>query len=229
MKLSILIPIFNEENTILSILEEIKKQNFTKFDYEIIVINDGSTDNTQEILEKNPSMYDSLYKLEVNSGKGAAIIKGLQNSTGDYIIFQDADLEYSPKDYKKIISVIDKFNAEVVIGSRFLSPEYTRVHNFSHKLGNKFITLLFNILNNTTFTDIYSCYLCFEKSLLDIDKLKSKGWEQHAEILCNVVQKSKIHYEVPVSYSGRSYEEGKKIRGRHSFKVILMILKKSLF
>ena len=174
-------------------------------------------------------MYDSLYKLEVNSGKGAAIIKGLQNSTGDYIIFQDADLEYSPKDYKKIISVIDKFNAEVVIGSRFLSPEYTRVHNFSHKLGNKFITLLFNILNNTTFTDIYSCYLCFEKSLLDIDKLKSKGWEQHAEILCNVVQKSKIHYEVPVSYSGRSYEEGKKIRGRHSFKVILMILKKSLF
>lgn len=229
MKLSILIPVFNEENTILSILEEIKKQNFTKFDYEIIVINDGSTDNTQEILEKNPSMYDSLYKLEVNSGKGAAIIKGLQNSTGDYIIFQDADLEYSPKDYKKIISVIDKFNAEVVIGSRFLSPEYTRVHNFSHKLGNKFITLLFNILNNTTFTDIYSCYLCFEKSLLDIDKLKSKGWEQHAEILCNVVQKSKIHYEVPVSYSGRSYEEGKKIRGRHSFKVILMILKKSLF
>jgi len=229
MRLSILVPVFNEENTILNILEEIKAQNFDTFEYEIIVINDGSTDNTYDLLKKNPDLYNNLVSLAVNSGKGAAVIKGLEEATGDYVIFQDADLEYNPRDYFKIISVIEKYGAEVVIGSRFLSPEYTRVHNFTHKIGNKFITTLFNILNNTTFTDIYSCYLCFKKSALDINKLKSKGWEQHAEILCNVVKKSNIYYEVPISYSGRSYEEGKKIKGRHVVKVILMIIKKSLF
>lgn len=229
MKLSIIVPVFNEEKTILTLLNQIHLQNFKEFKYEIIVVNDGSTDLTLEILNSNPKLYDKLISLNKNSGKGAAVIEGLKEVSGDYIIFQDGDLEYSPSEYNKIVNVILKYNAEVVIGSRFLSPEYTRVHNFYHKLGNRLITFIFNSLNNTTFTDIYSCYLCFKSSLLEVEKLKSNGWEQQAEILCSVIKKSRINYEVPISYSGRSFDEGKKIKARHSFKIILMIFKKSLF
>ena len=162
-------------------------------------------------------------------GCGFGVIEGLKVARGDFILFQDADLEYNPEDYKKIFRVIDEFNAEVVIGSRNLSPEYTRVYNYFHKLGNKFITGLFNLLFNTTFTDIYSCYLCIKRDLVNPEKLKSKGWEQHAEILATAIKNSSVYYEVPISYSGRSFEEGKKIRGRHVFAVIYMIFKKKIF
>ena len=144
-------------------------------------------------------------------------------------MFQDADLEYNPEEYSKIFKMITDFNADVIIGSRFLSPEFTRVHYFFHKLGNRFITGLFNFIYNTTFTDIYSCYLCFRKELVDPLKLKSNGWSQQAEILATSVNKSKIFYEVPISYSGRTFEEGKKIKARHTFSVIYMIIKKRLF
>ena len=145
------------------------------------------------------------------------------------MLFQDADLEYSPVEYKKIFKIIDEFHADVIIGSRFLSPEFTRVHYFFHKLGNKFITGLFNLIYNTTFTDIYSCYLCFKRDLVDPNKLKSNSWSQQAEILATTVKASRIFYEVPISYSGRTFEEGKKIKARHTFSVIYMILKKRLF
>ena len=144
-------------------------------------------------------------------------------------MFQDADLEYSPKDYGKIFRILHEFNADVVIGSRFLSPEYTRVHYFFHKVGNRSITLLFNLLYNTTFTDIYSCYLCFKRELIDPNKLKSNGWAQQAEILASAVKSSKGHYEVPISYAGRTFAEGKKIKARHTIGVVLMIIKKRLF
>lgn len=229
MKISILIPLYNEENTVIEILEKVNKQNNETVSLEIIVIDDGSTDGSAELLSKNVELYNHFIKLKKNSGKGAAIKEGLKIATGDYILFQDADLEYDPNDYSKIFYVIENFNAEVIIGSRNLSPDYIRVYNFFHKLGNKVITGIFNLLNNTTFTDIYSCYLCIKKESIDINKIKSKGWEQHAEILSLAIQNSTIHYEVPISYSGRTFEEGKKIKGRHVFKVIYMIFKKRIF
>ena len=229
MKISILIPLYNEENTVIEILEKVNKQNNETISLEIIVIDDGSTDGSAELLSKNVELYNHFIKLKKNSGKGAAIKEGLKIATGDYILFQDADLEYDPNDYSKIFYVIENFNAEVIIGSRNLSPDYIRVYNFFHKLGNKVITGIFNLLNNTTFTDIYSCYLCIKKESVDINKIKSKGWEQHAEILSLAIQNSTIHYEVPISYSGRTFEEGKKIKGRHVFKVIYMIFKKRIF
>ena len=125
--------------------------------------------------------------------------------------------------------MLEEFNADVVIGSRFLSPEYTSIHYYFHKLGNRFITFLFNLLYNTTFTDIYSCYLCFRRDLIDPVKLKSNGWSQQAEILATAVKSSKNFYEVPISYSGRTFEEGKRIKARHVFGVIYMIIKKRIF
>lgn len=227
--ISIIIPVFNEEKTVIELLKKVNKQKSGDYFLEIIVINDGSSDDSKKLLTNNKDLYSKFINLEKNLGKGGAVIEGLKVARGDFILFQDADLEYNPEDYKKIFRVIDEFNAEVVIGSRNLSPEYTRVYNYFHKLGNKFITGLFNLLFNTTFTDIYSCYLCIKRDLVNPEKLKSKGWEQHAEILATAIKNSSVYYEVPISYSGRSFEEGKKIRGRHVFAVIYMIFKKKIF
>ncbi len=227
--ISIIIPVFNEEKTVIDLLKKVNKQKSGDYFLEIIVINDGSSDDSKKLLTNNKDLYSKFINLEKNLGKGGAVIEGLKVASGDFILFQDADLEYNPEDYKKIFRVIDEFNAEVVIGSRNLSPEYTRVYNYFHKLGNKFITGLFNLLFNTTFTDIYSCYLCIKRDLVNPEKLKSKGWEQHAEILATAIKKSSVYYEVPISYSGRSFEEGKKIKGRHVFAVIYMICKKKIF
>lgn len=229
MIISIIIPAFNEEDTIIEILNSVNEQNNEDFKLEIIVIDDNSTDLTRQLLEDNEVLYTKLIKLKKNLGKGGAVREGLKNATGTYVLFQDADLEYSPVEYKKIFKIIDEFHADVIIGSRFLSPEFTRVHYFFHKLGNKFITGLFNLIYNTTFTDIYSCYLCFKRDLVDPNKLKSNSWSQQAEILATTVKASRIFYEVPISYSGRTFEEGKKIKARHTFSVIYMILKKRLF
>ncbi len=229
MIISIIIPAFNEESTIIELLNSVNEQNNKDYELEIIVIDDNSTDSTRQLLQENSVLYTKLICLEKNLGKGGAVREGLKNSTGSYVLFQDADLEYNPFEYKKIFRIINDFSADVIIGSRFLSPEYTRVHYYFHKLGNKLITGLFNLFYNTTFTDIYSCYLCFKRELIDPIKLKSNGWSQHAEILATAVKSSKIFYEVPISYSGRTFEEGKKIKARHTFSVIYMILKKRLF
>ena len=229
MKVTILIPVFNEENTIIEILNRVNSEKKDETEIEIIVVADCSTDNSKNLLKENTELFDKLVELEKNLGKGGAVREGLKHSTGDYVLFQDADLEYSPKDYGKIFRILHAFNADVVIGSRFLSPEYTRVHYFFHKVGNRSITLLFNLLYNTTFTDIYSCYLCFKRELIDPNKLKSNGWAQQAEILASAVKSSKVHYEVPISYAGRTFAEGKKIKARHTIGVVLMIIKKRLF
>ena len=229
MNVSIIIPLFNEENTIIELLEKVNKQKNKSSLLEIIVIDDGSTDNSRKLVDSNKNLYSKFIKLDKNLGKGGAVREGIKVAKGEYILFQDADLEYSPEDYQKIFRVIENFNAEVVIGSRNLSPEYIRVYNYFHKLGNIFVTGLFNLLFNTTFTDIYSCYLCIKREHIDPNKIKSNGWEQHAEILATAIKKSNIYYEVPISYSGRTFDEGKKIKGRHVFAVIFMIIKKKLF
>jgi len=229
MKVTIIVPIFNEENTIIEILNRISSEDIKDPSIEIIVIDDCSTDTSVELLKQNSNLYDNLIELKKNLGKGGAVREGLKEANGSYVLFQDGDLEYSPSDYKKIFKMLEEFNADVVIGSRFLSPEYTSIHYYFHKLGNRFITFLFNLLYNTTFTDIYSCYLCFRRDLISPEKLKSNGWSQQAEILATAVKSSKNFFEVPISYSGRTFEEGKRIKARHVFGVIYMIIKKRMF
>ncbi len=229
LRLSIIIPAFNEEKTILELLHKVNKVNIKGVEKEVIVIDDHSSDNTLKLLEENDSLFSKLIKLKKNSGKGAAVKRGLKEATGHYILFQDADLEYDPNDYKKLLEPVLLFKADLVIGSRLSASQLTRVYYFWHKMGNKLITLLFNILNNTTFTDIYSCYLVFKSDLVKPEKLLTAGWEQQAEILSMVISKGKSFYEVPINYYGRTYDEGKKIRARHAFAVLLTILKKKFF
>ena len=222
--ISILIPSFNEQKTILNVLNRISKTIDSNINYEVVVINDGSTDNTLKLLEQNKNLYNQLITYERNYGKGNAVKKGLEVSKGKYIFFQDADLEYDPIDINKFIKLIKRFEPDLIIGSRLNYSEYTRSHNILNKFGNKFITLLFNLFYNTTFTDIYSCYACFKKDLLNEKNLKTKGFEQHAEILCKVIKKGKKFYEVPISYNGRTHEEGKKIKFYHIFSVLFRIV-----
>lgn len=229
LRISVLIPAYNESSTILQILSQVSAQHVSGCEFEIIVIDDGSRDNTIELLKSNPQLYTRLVKMVRNSGKGAAVSAGLKVATGNYILFQDADLEYSPKEYEILLFPILNFGAEIVMGSRFLAPKYTRVQYYSHKAGNRFITFMFNIFYNTSFTDIYSCYLVYKRSLLDPKKLKTRGWEQHAEILSRAVAQARVMYEVPISYHGRSYGEGKKICWYHTFWVIITIIRTRIF
>ena len=223
MILSILIPVYNEEKTLLKSLQSVRKLGSYLKEYEIIVINDGSTDNTAKILEENKNLYDKLLINESNKGKGYSIKKGLIESKGTHIIFYDSDLEYDPKDILKFRKIFLDFNADGIIGSRFNYADYTRSHNILNKFANNIITLTFNLLYNTTFTDIYSCYFAYKKEFLDPNQLQTSGFEQHAEIICKVIKKGKKFYEVPINYNGRSYAEGKKIKPHHFFFVLYQI------
>ena len=226
IKLTVIIPVFNEEKTLSTILNEIKYLKKI-CDLEVILINDGSTDNTKAVISENYDLYTKAINLDQNQGKGNAVIEGLKNSNGDYIIIQDADLEYDPKDIEKFLIKIKKNQADCIMGSRFTGNERS-VLNFWHMIGNKFITLLFNVMNNTAFTDIYCCYCLFHKNLVNPTKLKSNGWGQQAEILTYVVKNSKKTYEIAVNYNGRTYDDGKKIRYYNVFEVIYWMLNTKL-
>ena len=226
--ISIIIPVFNEANTILQLLNKVNKQVYKNIEKEVIVINDGSTDDTHKIIKDNLNLVDKYVSLDKNQGKGAAVKKGLSTAGGEYILFQDGDLEYDPDDYKKFFKIILNHQPDIIVGSRFQISEFTKVMYFWNKIGNKVLTFIFNLLYNTTFTDIYSCYLIYRKDLVESANLKSNGWDQHAEILSNAVKNGSKFFEVPISYNGRSYKEGKKIRARHFFKVLYMILRKRI-
>ena len=228
-KVSAIVPLFNEEKTIIKVLKKIYdiKKNYKEL--EIIVVNDGSTDGSKKLLDENNYLYDVLISYDKNKGKGHAVKNGIKSANGKYIIFQDADLEYDPIDFIKFFKIIDRFEPDLIIGSRFNYSDYTKSHNILNKYGNKFLTFLFNISYNTTFTDVYSCYACFKKDLINYNDLKTEGFEQHAEILCKVVKKGNNFYEVPINYNGRSYEEGKKIKFYHIFSVIYQILIGKIF
>ena len=226
--LSVIIPSYNEANTILSILEKVNNQKNDNVDLEVIVINDGSSDKTDEVIGENQELLDVYISMDKNRGKGAAVKKGLEVAKGDYVIFQDADLEYDPNDFKKFYELLEKNSPDVVIGSRFQGSEYTKVMYFWNKIGNKVLTLFFNLLFNTTFTDIYSCYLLYRRNLVDFNNLKTNGWDQHGEILGTAVKNGNKFYEVSISYDGRTFADGKKIRARHFFKVLFTIFRKRL-
>tara|TARA_B100000700_G_scaffold329613_1_gene451980 strand:- start:99 stop:788 length:690 start_codon:yes stop_codon:yes gene_type:complete len=226
MILSIIVPVYNEEKTIIEILKKIKKNSSSAAKYEVVVIDDGSTDGTKKLLEENKDLYDKLLVNENNKGKGYSVKKGIINSSGSHIIFQDADLEYDPSDFAKFEKIFVDFDADGIIGSRFIYSKYTRSHNILNKIGNKILTLIFNILYNTTFTDVYSCYFAFKKKLINASSLETEGFEQHAEILCKVIKEGNKFYEVPISYNGRTANEGKKIKAHHFFSVLYQIIKR---
>ena len=224
MIFSIIIPVFNEKKTIIKVLDTLNSVKFKEFQKEIIVVDDGSTDGTSQLLEENKNLYSSLHKNDHNQGKGAAVMIGLKNSSGHYVVIQDADLEYDPNDLLKFEEVFLKFNADGIIGSRFNYDKFTRSHSILNKIGNYILTLIFNILYNTTFTDIYSCYFAFKKELINANNLNVKGFAQHAEILTKIIIKGNKFYEVPINYNGRNTAEGKKIRFYHFFPVLFQIL-----
>ena len=225
MILSIIVPVYNEEKTVIDVLNKIKSNSSNLFKYEIIVIDDGSTDQSRKLLEDNKHLYDKLLVNESNKGNGFSVNKGLLNTSGTHIIFQDADLEYDPVDFKKFEKIFSDFDADGIIGSRFIYSNYTRSHNILNKIANTFLTFTFNLLYNSTFTDIYSCYFAFKKDLLNVNELRTEGFEQHAEILCKVIKKGNKFYEVPISYNGRDTSEGKKIKPHHFFLVLFEIIR----
>ncbi|MBI4969595.1 MAG: glycosyltransferase family 2 protein [Rhodospirillales bacterium] len=225
---SVIVPVYNEEQTIQPILERVAAQRIDGVSFEVVVVDDGSTDATVARLKERPDLYARLIARPNNGGKGAAVKDGLGAANGEYVLFQDADLEYDPDDYGRLLLPVLRHQADLVLGSRFAAPPYTRVFYFWHRLGNRFITLLFNLMHNTTFTDIYTCYLLYRKALVDPLMLAATGWEQQAEILSRAVKAGRVYYEVPISYHGRTYGEGKKIKAYHVIAVLAKIVTEGL-
>lgn len=220
-QLNIVIPVFNEEKTILSVLNKLNSECKSIKDKNIIVVDDGSKDKTPFLLKKNAKLYSKLIISENNLGKGGAIMLALEHIKTGYVLIQDADLEYDPAEISRLWNLVRENDIDVLLTTRLSGSPLTRVHYFWHKLGNKFITFVFNIVNNTTFTDIYSGYIFFRNDLVDYKKLIFNGWAQQAEILTFLKHKSKKIYEAPISYKGRTYEEGKKINKSAVFLVVL--------
>jgi glycosyltransferase involved in cell wall biosynthesis len=224
MKVSVIIPCYNEDKTILEILTKVNNQK-NKFNLEIIICDDGSKDRTISIIEEHNNLYDKFIKLEQNSGKGIAIQKAIAQCTGDIILFQDADLEYDPDDYDKIIEPFFSKNADVVYGSRFQGSAAHRLIYFSHRLGNFFLTLLTSIMTNINFSDVETGYKAFKSQVLKNIILKEKSFGIEIEITMKIAKLKVKIYEVGISYNGRTYAEGKKITMKDGFIAVFLIFK----
>ena len=228
MKLSIIIPCFNEVQTIEEIVNRIK--NTCKYNHEIIIVDDCSTDGTKEILEKKIiSNVELVIFNKKNFGKGYSLRLGIEKANGDMIIIQDADLEYDPKDYSKLIKPILEGNADVVYGSRFSGSEEKRVLFFWHYVGNRFLTFLSNIFSNLNLTDMECCYKLFKSSVIKNIKLNEDRFGFEPEITAKISKLNLRIYEVGVSYHGRKYSEGKKITWKDGIRALYCIIRYSLF
>lgn len=215
MKISIIIPVFNEEKYILNILNQVNEQKKIN-ELEIIVVDDNSSDNTKSILKENANLYDFVIFKDKNEGKGSAIISGVENVTGDYILIQDADLEYSPKDYQKIFEPINH-GAEVVYGSRFTGSDSRRVLYYSHRIANQILTIVANLLTNINFTDIETGYKLIKTEVFKSLNLKEKSFAIEIEMTMKLSKLNLKFFEVGISYFGRTYQEGKKISLKDGF------------
>ena len=227
MNLSVIIPCFNEANTILKILELVKKSPVNL--KEIIIVDDFSTDSTRALLQEiNDELIKIIYQPR-NMGKGAALRKGLNGATGDICIIQDADLEYDPYDYKSVIQPILDGKADVVYGSRFQGGRPHRIVYFWHRIGNGFLTLLSNIFTDLDLTDMETCYKAFRREIIQSIKINENRFGFEPEITAKISKLNLRIYEVGIAYYGRTYKEGKKIGWRDGLRAIYCILKYNVF
>ena len=228
MKLSVIIPIYNEFKTLEEILKRIKNQ--THIEKEIILIDDFSTDGSRELIKnKLKSKVQKIILNEKNYGKGYSVRQGIEIAEGDIILIQDADLEYSPTDYDKLVNPILNNDADIVYGSRFIGSDEKRVLFFWHTLGNKFLTLLSNVFTNLNLTDMENCYKVFRSNIIKNIELKEDRFGFEPEITAKISKKDFRIYEVGVKYYGRKYKDGKKITWKDGFSAIRCIILYSLF
>lgn len=223
-KVSIVVPVFNEINTIDAILEKIEQASFCGLEKEIILVDDMSFDGTREHLKNYEDKYQVYYH-EKNQGKGAAIRTAMKHITGDIMVIQDADLEYDPADYHELMQLIIDDKADVVYGSRLTGAKPSRSFMFTHWLGNKVLTLTTNILYGATLTDMETCYKAFNTKFLQGIDIKSDRFDFEPEITAKVLKRRARLYELPISYYGREYSEGKKITWIDGLHAIWALLK----
>lgn len=231
MKVSVVIPCYNEINYIETVIENIKLKN-QNLDMEIIVIDDASKDGTQELVNKlkYEKKIDKALFNDLNKGKGYCIRKGIEKSNGEIVIIQDADLEYDPSEYKKLLNPIISGKADVVFGSRFLGSDNKRVLYFWHRVGNFILTFLSNIFSNLNLTDMEVCYKVFKKEVLNQINLKENRFGFEPEVTAKISKIKKLRiYEVGISYYGRTYEEGKKINWKDGFSALRCIIYYNIF
>ncbi len=238
MKLSIIVPVYNEIETIAEIVRRVQAVDLTvsagygpengtrvEFEREIVLVDDGSTDGTREYLRTLEGAPDLVVIFhEQNQGKGAAVRTGLRHASGDVMLIQDADLEYDPREYPALLQPIVEKRSQVVYGSRFRGGP-TKAMFFWHMLGNRFLTLVTNVLYDTILSDMETCYKLFTREVAEQLDLKAPGWGFDPEITAQILKRGYRIYEVPISYSGREFEEGKKISWRDGLTVLWTLLK----
>ena len=223
-KLSVVVPVFNERTTLVEVIRRMRTVELPDgIEREIIMVDDGSTDGTRDVLRQLGDSTVRVLKHDTNRGKGAAVRTGLQVASGDYVLVQDADLEYDPEDWPKLIAPVQRGRARVVYGSRFTGERRNML--FLHWVGNRVLSLVTNVLYNTTLSDMETCYKLVDRSLLlDLD-LRSERFDIEPEITAKILKRRIRIYEVPISYTGREFDEGKKITWRDGFRALWVLLR----